>query len=185
MFFYFSLNDNENVPGSENKLRPVMAFESSTWDGKEMYSAERCIDGVLQSDRSTDMCHTLAEPAPWVAISFADYGHVFAVGSVVLFQRLDCCWWRTRNVEIRLADEMPKSAQKMFSGGELLGTFAGPAKKGQKVEIHSVPGWEKKFGRYLIIQMNNGKEPLNLMEVLAFGNIKSEGMYKQNIWHTL
>ena len=150
-----------------------MAFESSVWAGKETYSAERCIDGVVQGFGSTEMCHTLFEPAPWVAISFADYGHVFSVGHVVLFNRLDQNARRTKNVEIRLADEMPKSAQKMFSGGELLGTFAGPAKRGERVEIHSVPGWEKKFGRFLIIQMNNGDgRPnlyLNLKEAFALG----------------
>ena len=152
-----------------------MAFESSVWAGKETFSAERCIDGVVQGFASTEMCHTLFEPAPWVAIRFADYGHVFSVGHVVLFNRLDQNARRTRNVEIRLADAMPKSAQKMFSGGELLGTYEGPAKRGERVEIHSVAGWEKKFGHYLIIQMNNGNEPLNLLEVFAYGNIKSEG----------
>ena len=59
----------------------------------------------------------------------------------------------------------------MFSGGDLLGTFKGPATRGQIIEIQSKPGWETKKGRYLIIQMNHGDkpEPLNLAEVVAVG----------------
>ena len=59
----------------------------------------------------------------------------------------------------------------MFSGGEALGSFKGPATRGQKVEIHSGPGWEKKTGRYLVIQMNFGKAHnlLNLKEAYAVG----------------
>ena len=59
----------------------------------------------------------------------------------------------------------------MFSGGEALGTFKGPATPGQKVEIDSGPGWEKKTGRYLIVQINFGnlEDVLNLQEVYAVG----------------
>ena len=59
----------------------------------------------------------------------------------------------------------------MFSGGKALGTFKGPATRGQKVEIDSGPGWEKKTGRYLIVQMNFGNPGnfLNLLEAYAFG----------------
>ena len=59
----------------------------------------------------------------------------------------------------------------MFSGGEGLGSFKGPATWGQIVEIPSGKGWDKKTGRYLIIQINNGKLPnyLNLKEAYAVG----------------
>ena len=55
----------------------------------------------------------------------------------------------------------------MFFWGEALGTFKGPATKGQINEIHSGPGWEKKPGRYLIIQMK--ATYINLHEVQAVG----------------
>ena len=59
----------------------------------------------------------------------------------------------------------------MFTGGEVLGTFKGPATKGQKNEIHSGLGWDGKTGRYLIIQMNmgGGGKSLNLQEAYAVG----------------
>ena len=60
----------------------------------------------------------------------------------------------------------------MFTGGELLGTFKGPGTGTQlQIEIKSGPGWEKKSGRYLVIQMNHKGKPeyLNLQEVFAVG----------------
>ena len=59
----------------------------------------------------------------------------------------------------------------MFSGGEALGTFKGPATRGQKVQIDSGPGWKKKTGRYLIVQMNFGNPgaQMSLLEAYAVG----------------
>ena len=54
----------------------------------------------------------------------------------------------------------------MFSGGSLLGRFAGPGKPGQ----HIIIAGQETSGRYAIVQMNNGQgTPMNLMEVKAFG----------------
>ena len=99
-----------------------------------------------------------------------------SVEKVVLYNRRDRHWARTKNVQIRLSNELPTSGKEMFSGGEALGSFEGPATRGQKVEIHSGPGWEKKTGRYLVIQMNFGKAPnyLNLKEVFAVGVLTKE-----------
>ena len=94
------------------------------------------------------------------------------MAKVVLFNRMRyCCWHRTKNVQIRLSNELPRSGRKLFLGGKLLGTFKGPATRGQRVEIQSAIGWENKFGRYLIIQMNFGsaESNLNLKEVFAVG----------------
>ena len=66
----------------------------------------------------------------------------------------------------------------MFSGGNLLGTFKGPATRGQRVEIQSANRWENKFGRYLIIQMNfgNAKNFLHLEEAFALGVVAPSKM---------
>ena len=162
---------NYNVLAASPKLKPEMAFMSSVYkDYGKWKMAANCIDG----NTLDDFCHTDLEPAPWLAISFGE-GILASVEMVVLFNRDDCCGWRTRNVEIRLANEMPKSAEKMFSGGELLGTFEGPGSNGQRIRIKSGPGWENKYGHYLIIQMNNGNEPLHFMEVFVHGNVQSVG----------
>ena len=87
---------------------------------------------------------------------------------VFLFSRSDAKWERTQNVQIRISNELPTDGKTMFTGGEALGTFKGPATKGQTVEIPSGEGWEKKTGRYVIIQMNHN-DYLNLHETYAVG----------------
>ena len=150
------------------KLSPVAATMSSVY---KHYSAEKCIDGVTNGPKR-DLCHSNRELAPWLALDYGK-GAKVSMEKVVFFPRTDCCWKRTKNVQIRLSNKLPVSGSKMFQGGELLGTFKGPATRGQKVEIKSVSGWEKKFGRFLIIQMNNGDgRPnlyLNLKEAFALG----------------
>ena len=63
---------------------------------------------------------------------------------VFLFSRSDAKWERTRNVQIRISDKLPTTGMTMFSGGEALGPFPGPATRGQTIEIPSGAGWEKK-----------------------------------------
>ena len=95
-----------------------------------------------------------------------------SIGRVELLNRHEpCCYKRTKNIEVRLANELPESTKEMFTGGELLGTFKGPASKNQSVEIYSAQGWEQKKGHFLIIQMDMGagKDHLNLKEVVAYG----------------
>ena len=134
-----------------------------------VFSADKCINGETNGPRE-DTCHTEKERAPWLAISFVQTNTV-SIEKVVLFSRTDSGWMRTKNVKIRLANQQPQSSQQMFSRGELLGTFDGPATEGQEVEIKSVSGWENKRGRYLIIQMDMGTETMymNLKEVHAYG----------------
>ena len=116
------------------------------------------------------VCNSHAELAPWLALDYGE-GKRVAVEKVFLYNRNDKHWDRTKNVQIRISDELPASGETMFEGGEALGAFKGPSTKGQIVEIPSGPGWDKKNGRYLIIQMNMGNKPnmLNLKEAYAVG----------------
>ena len=159
-------------PGSE-KITPATALLSSTV--LPVFSASKCIDGKLQvHPDSRSMCVSKKEFAPWLALDFGKGARV-SVEKVVLIVRRDEPWlspWaRTKNVQIRLSNELPSTGKKVFSGGEVLGSFKGPATRGEQVEIHSGPGWENKTGRYLIIQMNFGKviDFLNLHEAFATG----------------
>ena len=111
------------------------------------------------------MCHTNNERAPWIAV---DYGKTVAVHRVEIFNRVACCGARTRNVDIRISDELPTSGSQMFSGGTLLGHFAGPASNGQHIIIS---GEREISGRYVIVQMDNGGDQLNLKEVRAFDRL--------------
>ena len=78
------------------------------------------------------MCHSGGERSPWLAI---DYGTTVLVKRVEIFNREDCCGERTKNVDVRISNELPTSASQMFSGGSLLGQFAGAATDGQHIII--------------------------------------------------
>ena len=71
---------------------------------------------------------------------------------------------RLRKAEVRLTYELPTSGDQMYTGGQLLGTFDGPAKNGQIIKVEG----PARTGRYVLIQMNNWGS-LNLHEVEAFG----------------
>ena len=174
-------------PGG-GKLKPTKAFMSST---HTKFKAEHCIngknDGPDESKGSVDMCATQdtwggkkADPAPWIAL---DFGSQVSVGKVVLANRINCCGDRTSKVEVRLSDELPTDGKSMFTGGQLLGKFAGPGRNGQQVEIKSVDGWGRKVGRYLIVQMDKTDKPnsLNLKEVTAFGVGPAKGQLQPSL----
>ena len=80
------------------------------------------------------MCHDddPYERAPWLAI---DYGTSVLVKRVEIYNREDCCGERTKNVEVRISNELPTSDSQMFSGGSLLGQFAGPGADGEHIII--------------------------------------------------
>ena len=154
------------------ELHPVTAFLSSI--GYVDNNADKCIDGITDGPDSHnsqgDLCHTNHETAPWLALDYGDGARMF-IEKVVIVNRKNCCWDRTKNVKIWLSDELPTSGSSMFTGGELLGTFAGPGGAGEQIEIESGPGWAEKYGRYVILQLNlaPGRGPINLKEVTAFG----------------
>ena len=54
---------------------------------------------------------------------------------VELYNRRDCCGERTKDVSVRVADELPTSGSEIFNGGSLLGSFPGPGTNGQKITI--------------------------------------------------
>ena len=114
----------------------MTATQSSTHRNDDhRYGAGNCIDGDTDSDIGPDgryaICHTRGAPKPWFAI---DYGTSVAVQRVEIFNR-GAHGGRTRNVEVRISNELPTSSSEMFSGGNLLGSFAGPAVNGQHIVI--------------------------------------------------
>ena len=90
------------------------------------YAGANCIDGTGA------MCHTNNDATPWIAI---DYGTSVSVQRVELFNRHDNYGSRTKNVDVRISNELPTSETEMFSGGTLLGHFAGPGTDGQHIVI--------------------------------------------------
>jgi len=151
-------------------LQPFTASMSSKYDG-QIYGPAKCIDGDTKTPSilfsGGNMCVTRGDPSPWLAI---DYGVTVTVSRVEIFNREDCCGARTRKVDVRVSNELPTSASAMFSGGSLLGHFAGPGTDGQHIIITG----QAMSGRYVIVQIDNGEGlPLSLREVRAFG-VKGE-----------
>ena len=166
-------------------MLPISAHLSTTYGTHGKFDGNKCIDGI--PTRSGSLCHSKKELAPWLALDYGKDARV-SVEKVVLFNRADGSWHRTRNVEVRLTNELPTSGKNVFTGGELLGTFKGPGTKGQQIEIESGPGWEKKSGRYIVIQMNyKGKSDyLNLQEVFAVGfssELPDEGKFQRSFFY--
>ena len=141
--------------------------------------ATNCIDG----DKTSDIvCHSnCQENAPWLALDFRDPVEVTRVD---IYNRIDDVhgWGaRTRNLEVRLTNEQPASGDQMYTGGGLLGTFAGPGKSHQVIKVEG----SALTGRYILIQMNNRK-CLHLLEVEAFGSvITTTGQQKTKLLHVL
>ena len=114
----------------------MTATQSSTYENDvNKFGAGNCIDGNTDSDRGPDgrfaICHTNGDATPWVAI---DYGTSVTVQRVEIFNR-GGAGQRTRNVDVRISNMLPTSGSQMFSGGTLLGHFAGPAVNGQVIII--------------------------------------------------
>ena len=149
-----------------------------------------CIDNntnvTHQYDNKIGLCHTGSHPAPWLAIDFGEEAQV-SVEKVVLFNRNSSKNYenhRLRNVEVRLTDELPTTANKKFSIGHLLGSFEGPATGGQEVEIKAKPGWDQKTGRYVVVQIDHVNKTsvhadsydsetyLHLREVFTYGILR-------------
>ena len=131
MFMILSDSELLVITGVE-LLQPVTAQMSSTHSPR---TADRCIDGDTETaanNGNTNLCHTQDESLPWIAI---DYGTPVTVKTVEIFNRDDCCGERTKNVDVRVAYELPTSSSQMFSGGSLLGHFAGPGTDGQHIIV--------------------------------------------------
>ena len=116
------------------------------------------------------MCHTRGEKAPWLAL---DFGLPVSVEKIVINNREDCCGDRFRNVEVRVADQLPNFGHQKFTGGHLLASFKGPAKN---KDVITLPSSTASAGRFVIVQIDNiqGAAALNLNEVTVWG--RKQGM---------
>ena len=112
----------------------IIAQLSSIAANKDI--AEKCIDGNTEIS-GKNLCHSSGHLAPWLAIRFPEPVEVTRVD---LHNRGDCdpihqCGARTKNLEVRLTDELPKSEKVMYTGGQLLGRFKGPGKDGEIIRV--------------------------------------------------
>ena len=64
----------------------------------------------------------------------------------------------------------------MFTGGQLLGTFAGPGGQGQVIELEN----SVKTGKYVLVQMN-ARDCLHLREVEVYGPVETRKECKDSL----
>ena len=107
------------------QLTAMSATLSSTGHG---LGAAYCIDGNTKTNCHTNNNHHY----PWLTL---DFGKSFAINRVDIFNRVGCCGEGTKNVEVRVSEELPTSANWKFFGGSLLGIFPGPGTNGQHIMI--------------------------------------------------
>ena len=138
------------------KLVPVTASMSSVHI--EDNSADQCLMEWFQ-------CITQTETTPWLVL---DYGSEVQVDSVVLHVPSSTWAHRTRNVNIWVSSNPPVSNSELFTGGQLLGMFEGPATGEEGIEVKSDT---ELTGRYVVVQMDFTLKADNLMlkQVTAFG----------------
>ena len=115
----------------------MTAIQSSTkYNDANKYGAASCIDGYSDSDKGPDgktaICWTWKakrEAAPWVAL---DFGSPVTVHRVELYKSALGAD-RIQNVDVRISENLPTSGTYMFSGGTLLGQYAGPDTEKQHI----------------------------------------------------
>ena len=79
------------------------------------------------------MCATKEENAPWLAI---DYGTDVLVERVEIFNRINCCGDRARNIDVYISNALPTSANEMYDeGGPRFGHYDGPGEDGEHIII--------------------------------------------------
>ena len=146
------------------KLVPYAASMSSLH--RSGFEASKCINGDSTTGTNSNLCHTAGngDRAPWLLLKFQDR---VAVTRVVIYNRVNRRS-TTRNLEVRLTDELPTTGDRMYTGGQLLGTFEGPGTDGQVISVSG----SAKTGRYVLIQMNH-QDVLHFHEISVFGRVSS------------
>ncbi|XP_070537692.1 uncharacterized protein [Ptychodera flava] len=133
--------------------------QSSTKSGGD---AERAVDGNKDSDlKSGQSCTwTNKEFQPWWKV---DLGEVRDVYNVVITNRMDCCFFRIKNAEVRVGDS-PNHEENSVCGGMVLG------KRARQETIRVTCGCEVPMkGRYVSIQLIDKTQILHLCEVEVMG----------------
>ena len=82
-------------------------------------------DKYKRHSKAICYCHTDAERVPWQAINYGEKATV-SVEKVVLYNRKDCCYARTRNVEILLVAQIPATGEKNSLAGSFWALFTDP-----------------------------------------------------------
>ena len=119
------------------------------------HDADKALDGDTNSKFVTQQ-----ETAPWIAI---EYPSPTQVSKVEVVNAPGGDGQRTKDCEVRLVDDLTGiQGSAMFTGGTLLGSWAGPGVGGETFTITGSAA-----GKYLLFQCATGTY-LNVMEIKVF-----------------
>jgi len=155
------------LPGPAKVTVKEVYMSSSHWAGPP----KNCKDG----DKGT-FCHTRrGEKFPWVALTIPRA----TVRRVRITNRPEY-GDRTRNMKVYVGDKIPSSSSIGYRGGQEIGTFPGPGKNWEVMEMDSDKGVE---GSVVVVQMSKTRN-INLGEIEIFADIpvKPTSVTMSSIW---
>ncbi|KAL4239323.1 hypothetical protein ACF0H5_000140 [Mactra antiquata] len=146
--------DNANTQMVSNVALGKSAFQSSTL---ESYVASNAVDGNINGNIGASSCmHTegMSLDTYWEV----DLGGVYVIVNVVLYNRLDCCGDRTRNVQVFVGFDQNDYVLLGYLEG-LLGsqhTF--------QMDTHT-------YGRWVRITRDSVPDEMNFCELEVYGEL--------------
>ena len=122
-------------------------------------------DKALDGDTSTKAV-TLSETAPWIAVEYPSPTEVSKVEIINAPGAGD--GQRIKDCEVRMVDDLIGiQASAMFTGGTLLGSWAGPGTGGETITINPPGRGVFATGKYVLLQCAT-ENYLNVMEIKVF-----------------
>ncbi|XP_060134164.1 uncharacterized protein LOC118089696 [Zootoca vivipara] len=143
---------------ARNLARGRPACQSSIYSHPIIPSASKAIDGNCDGNFFHGSCtHTNAEKEPWWHV---DLGEQFAISTVVVKNREDCCSERLLGAEIRVGDSVADHGKS----NPLCGNITDP-RRGSFTSLNC--HWLK--GRYVSVNLPGEASTLTLCEVEVYG----------------
>uniref|UniRef100_A0A8C4SLZ2 Uncharacterized LOC114666204 n=1 Tax=Erpetoichthys calabaricus TaxID=27687 RepID=A0A8C4SLZ2_ERPCA len=141
-------------PNAINLARRGTAEQSSFYGS--MGAANHAIDGRTDGDFNYRSCtHTGLESSPWLRVNLRA---TYAISSVVVYNRQDCCDGRLNGAEIRIGDSPDVSEHVRC--GTIEATYPG--------SVHTICCHGRR-GQYVSVVLPNQPQYLTLCEVEVYG----------------
>ena len=153
------------ISGERLTIKIVNASSSSEF--RSIYGPEYAIDGEVVTGNGY-FFHSAEEAYPWLEL---DLGRISTVTGLTIYNRVNCCGERLRNLQIRAGSvPVPEGHKGEWTGNKKVAFFPGPGTNGG---IYSIPFDEKISARYITLQiMDRSKTVLQINEVVVFDTSK-------------
>ena len=153
------------ISGERLTIKIVNASSSSEF--RSIYGPEYAIDGEVVTGNGY-FFHSAEEAYPWLEL---DLGRISTVTGLTIYNRVNCCGERLRNLQIRAGSvQVPEKHKGEWSGNTKVAYFRGPGTSGG---IYSLPFDDKISARYITFQLIDSSETyMQMNEVVVFGTRK-------------